>query len=134
MALQDVRSQDQFTILGSAARTATPTLDQFRIGPCDALIVVIDVTAIAATPSVVFTIQGYDEVSGSTWDLLVSAAVTAVSTTVLQITPGMLAAANLKADEIVPITITGTAVHADADSITYSVAGMVVRARSEPYG
>lgn len=127
MALQDRTGQDQFTILASAARTATPTVDQFHIGSVRGLILVIDVTAIVTTPSVVFTVQGYDQVSGKTWDLLVSAAVTATGTTVLQIHPGMLAAANLKADEVVPPVVTLTAVHADTDSITYTVVGIVSR-------
>lgn len=125
MALQIVTSHDQFTILGSAARTATPTVDTFRVGRPGGLLVFIDVTAASATPSVVFTIQGVDELTGATYDVLASVAVTGIGETRLHVHPAITAAANVKADELVPTTIGLTAVHADADSITYSVTGML---------
>lgn len=125
MATQVVADQDQFTILASAARTATPTIDDFRVGRAGGLVVVIDVTAIVTTPSVVFTILGKDEVSAATWTILASAAVTATGTTVLQVHPTITAVANSKAAELVPALFTMTAVHADADSITYSVTASI---------
>jgi hypothetical protein len=119
-----------FTILGSVARTATPTIDDFILPEqpgerAGGLIVVIDVTAIAATPSVVFDIVAVDQLSGKSPILLSSAAITATGTTLLQIGPGMLAVANLVADSNVPPVVSVIATHADADSITYTVAGMV---------
>lgn len=128
MAIQTVRLGDVVTVLGSAARTATPTVDQFNIehGSVTGLVCVIDVTAIAATPSVVFTLQGYDPVSTKVWTLLVSAAIVATGTTVLRVHPQLTASANLIAKDIVPDAFTLTAVHGDADSITYTVAVHVV--------
>lgn len=125
MALVDVAGSHQFTILGSTARTATPSVDTFRVGGASEITVVVECTAVTATPSVVFTLQGIDEVSSATWTLLASAAVTATGTTVLQVAPGLTAAANTHASELVPSAITMTAVHADADSITYSVTAHV---------
>lgn len=113
-------------VLASAARTATPTIDTYRIGKVDGLFVVIDVTAIAATPSITVTVDGVDEVSGKTFNLLTSAAISSVSTVTLRIRPGLTAVANLTASDMVPSLITFTVTHGDADSITYSVTAIPV--------
>lgn len=127
MATQSALRGAAITVLASAARTATPTVDTFTIsGATSGLVVVIDVTAASATPSVVFTVQGVDQVSGKTWDILASAAVTAIGTTVLRISPHLTGAANTIAKDIVPAAFTVTAVHADADSITYSIGAQAV--------
>ena len=109
-----------YTLAASAARTATDTFEaQNYHGRY--LTVVIDVTAVAATPSVVFTIQGVDPLSAKAYTLLASAAVTATGTTVLHVGPGLTAAANAVANLPVPYNWQLLATHADADSITYSV-------------
>lgn len=110
------------TVLASAARTATvASADQYNPDGWRGLHLVIDATAITATPSVVFTIQGKDPVSGQYYTILASAAVTAVSTTVLRVFPGATAAANTVANDTLPAIWRVNAVHGDADSITYSV-------------
>lgn len=117
-----------FTVHASAARTATPDTKEFEIAPavtCSALYLVIDVTAVTATPSVTFTVSGVDRVSGKIFTVLASAAITATGTTVLHIGPGVTAAANVSEDQYLPPIFRVTATHADADSITYSVAGML---------
>jgi hypothetical protein len=84
--------------------------------------VVTDVTASAATPSVVMTIDALDTVSGKYYNLLTSAAFTGgTETRVLKIGPGLTAAANLAANDVIPSTLRITMTHGDADSITYSV-------------
>jgi hypothetical protein len=115
------------TILASAARTATPTkVDQTNYA-ARGVIVVIDVTAITATPSVTFTIQGKDPLSGKYFTILASAAITGVGTTVLRVAPGLTAAANLVANDVLPQTWAVDAVHGDSDSITYSVGALYVK-------
>lgn len=110
------------TVLASAARTATvASADQYNPDGWRGVHVVIDVTAITATPSVVFTVQGRDPVSGQYYTILASAAVTATGTTVLRIFPGATAAANTVANDCVPPIWRVNAVHGDADSITYTV-------------
>lgn len=116
----------EFTVYSSAARTATPTKEDFRNLLGRGLIVVIDVTATSATPSVVFTIQGKDPASGKYYDILASAAITATGTTVLRVSVDLTAAANLIAKDLVPATFAIRAVHGDADSITYSVGAILV--------
>lgn len=109
-------------LLESAARTATHTSDDFGTLGASGLIVVVNVTAASATPSVVFTIQGVVYINGTaiTWTILASAAVTGVGTTVLQVHPDLTAAANTKAAELVPDKVRLLCTHADADSITYT--------------
>ena len=109
----------------SAARTASPadfevTRKSGDVGYFGAIIT-IDITAIAATPSVVFNIEGVDDLSGQTYTILSSAALTSVSTVVLQFGEGVTANANLAAEHFVPRRWRINPVHADADSITYSV-------------
>lgn len=113
------------TVYASAARTATPTAVTLQSGRYNYLHLVIDVTAIAATPSVVCTVDGQDPVSGKYYNLLTSAALTesgAPYTRVLKIGPGLPVTANLSANDVLPDTIRVTMTHGDADSITYTVA------------
>lgn len=106
-------------IFDSAERTATSTAT-FATGSCAGLFF-INVTAVSATPSVVFTIKGQDPISGASYDILASAAITATGLTVLRVHPALTAAANTVAKDMLPAAVAVTATHADADSITYSV-------------
>jgi hypothetical protein len=117
------------SVYASAARTATPTAATVPVGHYSALHLVIDVTAAAATPSVVCTVDGYDPVSGKYYNLLTSAALTesgAPYTRVLKIGRGLPVTANLSANDVLPSTLRVTMTHADGDSITYSVAATLI--------
>ena len=110
----------------SAARTATSASAEFGIpAGTVGLTARIDVSAIAATPSVVFTIQGWDQAAesgvGEWFDILSSAAIVATGTTTLKVDPRITAAANAVAQHGLVPRMRVNAVHADADSITYSV-------------
>lgn len=105
-------------IFASAARTATSTAT-IAAGSCAGLFF-INVTA-ASTPSVVFTINGVDPISGATYNILTSAAITATGLTVLRVHPALTAAANTIAKDMLPAAISVTATHANSNSITYSV-------------
>jgi len=117
------------SVYASAARTATPTAATVPVGRFKSLHLVIDVTAVTATPSVVCTVDGLDPVSGKYYNLLTSAALTdsgAPYTRVLKIGPGLPVTANLSANDVLPSTVRVTMTHGDADSITYSVAATLV--------
>lgn len=109
------------TFYGSVARIATPTAVQVDDDKVQGVQVVIDVTAVAATPSVVPTIDGFDPLSETWYNLLTGAAITATGTTVLRIHPELTAAANLTAQDFLPERYRIVMTHGDADSITYSV-------------
>jgi len=116
-------------LLPSAARIASPSdiavqspIANISEGTLKNLHIIIDVTAIAATPSVQPTLVATDPVSGKTYDLLASiAAITATGTTVLKLGKDIVAAAGLAAQDFIPENVTLKLTHADADSITYSV-------------
>lgn len=107
-------------VFPSAARTASPTPEIFYV-PDDAenLEVLIDASAIAATPSVVFNIDL--DIDGTWTSFLASAAVVAVSTARMRIGPLMPTTANVSAPTVLPRAVRIRPIHGDADSITYSV-------------
>lgn len=111
------------TLFPSAARTATANTDDVINDGARGVHLVINVTAAAATPSVVFTIQGKDELSDAYYTILESAAITGTGTTVLKVFPGATAAANTVANDCLPRVWRLLATAADADSLTYSVGG-----------
>lgn len=108
-------------IYASAARTTTPTAVVVNSGRAKELRIVIDATAITATPSVVFTVDGQDSTSGKWFNIITSAAIVAVGTTVLTVALGVTVAANVAVSAPLPQTFRVVATHGDADSITYSV-------------
>lgn len=81
--------------------TTTNSDDVGNLG-AGGVVVIIDVTAVANSPSVVFTVQGKDRVSGKYYDLLASAAITATGTTRLRIHPDLTASANAAASDLLP--------------------------------
>ena len=103
------------------ARIATPANVEISDRYVEGVQIIIEVTAIAATPSVVPTIDGFDPLSGVFYNILTGAAITGTGTTVLRIHPELAAAANLTAKDFLPETYRIVMTHADADSITYSV-------------
>lgn len=109
------------TFYQSAARTATPTAVDVKDDFVDGIQVIIDVSAVVATPSVVPTIDGYDPASDSWYNLLTGAAITTTGTTVLRIHPDIPAVANLTAQDFLPERYRIVMTHGDADSITYTV-------------
>jgi hypothetical protein len=82
----------------------------------------IDVSAVTDTPSVVFAIQGWDPAAQEWFDLIVSAAVTGTGVTFLHVGNSAVNTANVSANFALPARVRVRATHADADSITYSVA------------
>lgn len=106
----------------SAARTATPTAQALYSHGAVGLSVTIISTAATATPSVVVTIDGYNNGSATWYNLLTSAAIVDGATTRrLVIYPTVTAAANLAVATTIPEVVRVVMTHADADSITYSV-------------
>jgi hypothetical protein len=92
------------TLTAQGAQTNTATPDQ--VNPAArGLMLAIDITAITGTtPTLTVTIQGKDPASGKYYTLLASAALNATGTTILTIYPGLVAAANTVAVNIMPKT------------------------------
>lgn len=68
------------------------------------LALVINITAVAGTPTLTVTLQGVDSASGAVYTLLASAAISTVSTVVMTVYPGLVAANNTVANTILPRT------------------------------
>lgn len=119
-------SNRNVTVFSSAARTGTPTpfdgVNYNAVG----LHLVIDCTSVTSSPSVTFTIQGGDAVSGKYYTVLASAAIVGTGTTILRVYPGLTAAGNLVASDILPRTWRVIATHGNSDSITYSVGASLI--------
>jgi hypothetical protein len=113
--------RSQLSIFTSSARTATPTAVEVNANGAHGIHLVIDVTA-ASSPSVVPTIDGYDELSGKYYNLLTGSAITATGTTVLKIFPGIATLANGAASDVIPNRIRISMTHGNANSVTYTVA------------
>lgn len=111
----------RYDVYASAARTATPDTVELEVGGHRGMHMVIDCTAATGSPSVVFTIQGVDRTSGKVYTILASAAITGTGTTVLRVGPGLTAAGNTIANDLLPPIVRILATHTGADSITYSV-------------
>jgi hypothetical protein len=111
--------KDPQELFASAARTTTSSMT--FSSPCLGCLIVIDVTAITASPSVVFKLEGIDPANSKLWTILESAAIVGTGTTVLRVHPSLTASANAIAKDILPQAMKLTATHADTDSITYSV-------------
>lgn len=125
------------TLLISAARIATitpiklPSLlnskdsnsEQERVDPSviDNIHLVLEVTALSATPSIVLKVEGLNEATGSYYTLIESMAITTLSTNVLKLGKNEVESTNLSAQTFIPNNIRVSVTHNDADSITYSI-------------
>lgn len=119
----DANGANSVAVMPSLARTATPdTMEYDNAGRTRGLTLVADMTAVTATGTVTFKVQGVDRTSGKTWDILASTAVSTVSTTVLRIGYGITAAANAAVSDVIPPVVRIVATHGNGVSMTYSVA------------
>lgn len=116
-----VRNNQEGTLLASAARTAAVNSADVVNYDQRGLVVWIDLTVFGGAGSITVTIKGKDPVSGTYTTLLASAALAAVGMTVLTVYPGLTAAANLVANQIVPRTFRVEVTVPGATSHTYSV-------------
>lgn len=124
----DVELSRIVPLLLSAARTATPNQQQVNSDPRGygpgSLVVVINMTAVTATGTVTFKIEGVDPVSGATYPIITSAALAAVATTVLRVHPNMPTSGTVTAQDILPPVIRVTATHGNAVAMTYSATAL----------
>ena len=105
----------------SAARTVDGEANFVNDEGAVGAVIVIDVTAATSSPSVVFTVQGYDPASNKAYTILASVAITGTGTTVLRVHPDLTASANTIAKDMMPRHCRILADHSNTDSITYSV-------------
>lgn len=112
----------------SGAKTATPTPMDFQNSAGNrGLVVVVDTTVVpGANPSNVVTIQGRDPISGKYYTILASAAITGVGTVILRVYPGLVAAANLTVNDVLPLEWRVIVTAGNGNSATYTVAAHLI--------
>jgi hypothetical protein len=115
------RGTTEATLLTSAARTSAPTTASITTYDAQGITVVMDVTAVAATPDLTVTIEGVDAASTKQYAILTGASVSTVTTNVYKVYPGVTVAANAAASQPLPRTIDINIAHGDADSATYTL-------------
>lgn len=111
------------------ANTGTGTvnsIDQTNISS-RGIILVVDLTTVAGGATCTVHIQGKDPVSLKYYDLLVSAALGAVATTILTVYPGCIASANVIANSPLPKTWRVQAVIGTATLGAGTIAGSLIQ-------
>lgn len=114
------------TLLASAARTATVQSATQTNRDCRGVHIYIKTTAASLTPSVVPTVEGYDETSQSWYVLLTGAAITGVGAVTLKVYPGITTSTNVAVSDVLPRKWRLNMTHADTDSITYSAGANLI--------
>ena len=87
--------------LAAAGAGATNGSDQRNVNH-RGIQVVVDITAVTGTPTLTVKLQGKDAASGKYYDLLTSAALSSVSTTLLTLYPGAPTTANVSTPQVLP--------------------------------
>ena len=93
------KEQTGALITYAAAGAGTTTSDQHA--QAKGLLLYIDITAVGGTPTLTVTLQGRSP-TGVYHTILASAALSATGLTVLKVYPGLTAAANSVANDIIP--------------------------------
>lgn len=123
---EHVFNNQGLVLLASAVRAATQTGSDRTNRNARGLVCVFDVTAVPGVDTVTPKIQGKDPASGKYYDILVAAAISAVSTVVLRIYPGLAAVGNLTANDVLPRDWRLVVTHSAASNFTYSAGGILL--------
>lgn len=121
----EMRSARDLRLIELGSYTVTQSSVDQRNENMRGLIVVLDVT-VPGTGSVTITIQGKDQISGKYYTILAGSAVTTQSTNVYKVYPGLTAAANSVASDIVPHQWRVLVTHNNANAITYTLGACLV--------
>jgi hypothetical protein len=117
------------TVFASGVRDEDENGDDLTNKSHRGVAVVVDITAESGTHALVVKIQGKCELSGKYYDILASASLTAVGTTVLRVYPGIAAASNVAASDLLPRTWRVALDHTKTASstMTLSVGACLIR-------
>lgn len=121
----EIRSARDLRLIESGSYTVTQNSADQRNENMRGLVVVLDVT-VPGTGSVTITIQGKDQMSSQYYTILAGSAVTTQSTNVYKVYPGLTAAANSVASDIVPHQWRVLVTHNNANAITYTLGACLV--------
>lgn len=108
-------------LLAPATRAASQSLDRVNYNH-RGIMLLLNVTAVAATENLVLKVRAKDPESGGFIDLIASAALTAIGLYRVAVYPGMAGVANVKADDVLPRDYNVQVLHSAAGNWTYSLA------------
>lgn len=119
------RGNTQEQVIGAAVRTAGATLGATNRN-ARGVVIIIRISAASGTGGVTFFIEGNDTLNGLSYPILQSALIIAVQTLVLRVYPGLVAAANLTANDVLPRNWQIRTTHGDASNYTYAAVAQYV--------
>lgn len=119
--MAEERSNQSLLIAASAARTTAQSFAKQFTPYHRGVTVVVNISAVADTPSVTFKIQGHEPNTDQWYDILASAAKTATGQFTLTVHPGASASANVSVGAPLPAEWRVVTTVGDADSATYSI-------------
>lgn len=90
------------TLFESKARTADENSAAMNNYAYRGVQVMVNISAVTASGAGTYTLQGYDELSGTWFDVLASASKSASGFFTLTVYPGIAAAANASANTVLP--------------------------------
>ncbi len=124
--LENWRNNFNSTILASAVRSANNNSgDQINFNG-KGLHLTFNITAVPGAQTVTLTLEGKDETSGQYYTILAGAAQAANGTFIMRVYPGLTAAANLTANDILPRLWRVSIAHSGAGNFTYSVGASII--------
>lgn len=108
-------------VLKSAVRSANNNSEDICNDGGLGGLIYINMAVVPGADTVTFTLEGKDPLSGAYHTILVSAALVATGLVVLKVYPGLTAAANLVANDIIPRIFRVRATHSAGTPFTYTV-------------
>lgn len=119
-----VPSNQHFVLLSSAARTTTTASSDVSNYHNRGAYIYVNVTSITTTPIITVQVQGKEPVGNTYFTIAEFIPISAVGSAVFQVYPGADYIEGIAVSASLPRTWRVNVVHADADSITYSVGVM----------
>jgi hypothetical protein len=109
------------SLLGLAARTATVSTPDQANKAHRGVKLLANVTVVAGGENMVFTIQGKDPVSGMYYTIISTPEITSTGLVVLTVHPGLITAANVAFNNVLPDTWRAVVTHSAGGSHTYQL-------------
>lgn len=117
------RNNHEVTALVSAVRAASTNSADLVNYNARGVHLEFDITAVPGGDTVTLTIQGKSTLTGKYYTILAGAAQVAGATIIMRVYPGLVAAGNLAANDILPRIWRVSIAHSAGTNFTYSVVG-----------
>lgn len=119
------RSGD-IVVLASAARTATITSRDIINSYGRGLVLFFNISVVPGVDTLTLTVKGKDPISGTYYTIVAGTAQAGAALIIMRAYPGLVAAANLTVNDVLPKTFAVTVTASAASSFTYSVSANII--------